>query len=494
VRIFGERQRTLLKTTLMAGIREHADRVKAAAATAAAAAAAEEERCGRRAGQPAGHPASQQASQQAKQPYGRSSPTGEAALWSAKQPCGEKQPSGPHSSPLGRSGPTANTAAIRDEAALWQAQQTYGAKRPHGQYSSPPASEAAQRGRSGPTGGDQDHEEDGVKKDIGVVVGSNDNSNDNNNNNNTTVGIGWSCGNGAATIRVHSLSFSGCGLHVYYQNGAARELLHRHVWANRVYCTSAGVATALFYLLRLDRFISEEQLLAMLPLENRRPQCRSTTRAFFGGLWAGGRFREDEHSTPLHEARDRMLAIMGEVLNKHVPDAHRIVSGRLFVTLAHWPSMVCEQVCEYDSLATLLRVLACATNIPFVTSRGPTVWRGERWVDGGFVDCHPVEDARTVCVTTQPFSQPWSRSWYYKPGKWGEIAPEPPIANESSHIVYPKAHYAGMIEIGRRDAARFVDARLLPDLARQAQRPCASRTASAPLPSSSSSSSSSSRW
>ena len=43
-----------------------------------------------------------------------------------------------------------------------------------------------------------------------------------------------------------------------------------------------------------------------------------------------------------------MLAIMGEVLRRHIPDAHRLAGERLFVTLTHWPSMVREQVCEYD--------------------------------------------------------------------------------------------------------------------------------------------------
>ena len=60
----------------------------------------------------------QRASQPAKQPYGRSSPLGEAALWPATQPFGEK--------------------------------------RPLGHQSSPPASEAAQRGRSSPTDDDLD--------------------------------------------------------------------------------------------------------------------------------------------------------------------------------------------------------------------------------------------------------------------------------------------------------------------------------------------------
>jgi len=67
-----------------------------------------------------------------------------------------------------------------------------------------------------------------------------------------------------------------------------------------------------------------------------------------GPTGTGGRFREEEHATPLREARDRMLAIMGDVLRRHVPDAHRLAGERLFVTLTHWPSMVREQVCEYD--------------------------------------------------------------------------------------------------------------------------------------------------
>ena len=89
--------------------------------------------------------ASHPASQPAKQPSGRSSPTGEAALWPAKQPYGAKQPSGQHSSSSGRSSPTASKATLRGEAALWPAQQPYGEKQPHGQQSS-------HLGRSRPTG------------------------------------------------------------------------------------------------------------------------------------------------------------------------------------------------------------------------------------------------------------------------------------------------------------------------------------------------------
>jgi hypothetical protein len=75
-----------------------------------------------------GQRANQRASQQ-------SSPRGEASQRQAQQPFGEKQPSGQQSSPLGRSSPTASTAALRVDAALRSAKQPYGEKQPHEQSS-----------------------------------------------------------------------------------------------------------------------------------------------------------------------------------------------------------------------------------------------------------------------------------------------------------------------------------------------------------------------
>lgn len=242
-----------------------------------------------------------------------------------------------------------------------------------------------------------------------------------------------------------SLSFSACGLHFFYQLGVAKALLDHGVEARRVYCSSAGAAVALYFLLDLRHEIDLENLLNALPSGSRR------RAAMFSAL--------DRCCKPprgIELARINFMNILEEILQRH-PDAYLHVSGRLYIYVTSWPWMTSRFICQWSSNADLMCCLRATTCIPGVDTKFKAVtYRGECFVDGGFMSRHPVKDCHTVCVSTQLITQWWSKAYHVKD------CPRPEIGRplcDGSLKVKKKPFYRKIYEYGLRDAVCYLERR-----------------------------------
>lgn len=235
-----------------------------------------------------------------------------------------------------------------------------------------------------------------------------------------------------------SLSFSGCGLHVFFQLGAAHCLLDNNVRCNRICATSAGVASALYYLLDMRPYLNLEQLLKMIPCED-----VDKDSSLYGNKKNGVRL-----------ARRRMIKYLGNIINKHYPNAYKHISKHLEVVLMEFPSCRIKHVNKWKDNEDLIRCLCACTDIPSINTKiNPTRWRGCTYYDGGILCSHPIIDSNTVCITTSSFSQPWSRAWRFKDGWYGDICH--PISCGSLKIM-DRCFYRELWHIGCKNSQKYI--------------------------------------
>jgi predicted acylesterase/phospholipase RssA len=247
---------------------------------------------------------------------------------------------------------------------------------------------------------------------------------------------------------VHSLSFSGANLNGAYQLGAANELIRCNVKTNKVVCTSAGMIAALYYLLKLNRYVSIDTLLKVLPIHCDKPQIENSTATFMNGVLTG-KFCPNL----LEESRKCMIDEMRRILYKYVPNAYKRVSGKLFVTICEWPRMNTAIVNCWKSNEELLTTLSLTTAIPYVTTPGALKWKGKCWVDGGFRDSHPIFCSQTIVITNSKYG--WtSYAMKCKGCRWGEISRSTCI--DSTYLVPSRAYYKNLYLYGKRDARAFL--------------------------------------
>ncbi|PIK44706.1 hypothetical protein BSL78_18427 [Apostichopus japonicus] len=83
-------------------------------------------------------------------------------------------------------------------------------------------------------------------------------------------------------------------------------------------------------------------------------------------------------------------------------DAHKIVSGRLFVSLTRVSDRQNIVVSKFTSKDDLIQALLCSAFVPFYSGIVPPSFRGTRYVDGGISDNLPKVSGDTVTVS--PFS------------------------------------------------------------------------------------------
>src|SRR5439155_11385165 len=111
-----------------------------------------------------------------------------------------------------------------------------------------------------------------------------------------------------------SVCFSGCALHVFYQLGVAYIMLLCKIKCERVFCTSAGMATALYYLLELNEVLSINTLLNTLPIHSRKQQIPNTCTAIVKGICFG-----IFCPNVLQKARCAMIDLLAKTLKEHRP-------------------------------------------------------------------------------------------------------------------------------------------------------------------------------
>lgn len=91
-------------------------------------------------------------------------------------------------------------------------------------------------------------------------------------------------------------------------------------------------------------------------------------------------------------------------LHNFLPEnAHEQASGKLYVSLSSYPQCENVIVSEFDSRNELIQVLLASCYIPLYGGMSVPLYRGEKWLDGGFSDNLPMfESGRTIRVS--PFS------------------------------------------------------------------------------------------
>uniref|UniRef100_A0A2R5L4D9 triacylglycerol lipase n=1 Tax=Ornithodoros turicata TaxID=34597 RepID=A0A2R5L4D9_9ACAR len=105
---------------------------------------------------------------------------------------------------------------------------------------------------------------------------------------------------------------------------------------------------------------------------------------------------------PFHPGFD-VDSIIHEGLSNLLPDnAHKLCSGRLYVSLTRISDGKNVLISQFDTKEELIQVLKCSCFIPFYSGLFPPKINGVAYVDGGFSDNLPNLDENTITVS--PFA------------------------------------------------------------------------------------------
>nr|XP_012788667.1 unnamed protein product [Sorex araneus] len=179
-----------------------------------------------------------------------------------------------------------------------------------------------------------------------------------------------------------SLSFSGCGFLGIYHVGVTRCLSERapHLLqdARMFYGASAGALHCVTFL-------------AGMPVDRVVRMIMDLVRT-----------ARSRNLGALHPAF-HMGRCLREGLRKDLPDdVHRLVSGRLAISLTRVADGRNVLVSRFHSKDEVVDALVCSCFIPFYCGVFPPSFRGERYMDGGASDNVPFAEAKTT-ITVSPF-------------------------------------------------------------------------------------------
>lgn len=185
----------------------------------------------------------------------------------------------------------------------------------------------------------------------------------------------------AAKISAMNLSFSGCGFLGIYHVGVAsafREYVPQ-MCLGKICGASAGSLAA-------------AALACEVPLgETTTYILRVAVRARQRALG------------PLHPGFD-INGIIHDSLCKLLPEnAHKVCSGRLFISLTRVSDGKNVLMSEFESRDQLIQALKCSCFIPFYSGLRPPKINGVAYMDGGFSDNQPSVEGG-ITVTVSPFA------------------------------------------------------------------------------------------
>lgn len=286
-------------------------------------------------------------------------------------------------------------------------------------------------------------------------------------------------------LYLSSLSFSACGLHVFYHTGVAHSLLDRHIIISEIICTSAGVFASLYYILDWRNLVPLTRLLQILPVGDLRLNSTFLDNAIGWISWATNcligsdssksttttgsspsEFIQSEMRTAkgTHLARLKVLDFIYSIFQTD-PNIYKKVNGKLFIVLTEWSTLSRHVFSQWDNNDDLFLCICATTDIPMIAGKprmSGQKWRGKTWVDGGFRDLHPIRDHATVCVSTTPFTvMPRSEACLLKSNTACQMAE---IGREvdpygALHVLFPH-YYEQLFKVGYYDSSLFVRNRL----------------------------------
>ncbi|KAK1152323.1 patatin-like phospholipase domain-containing protein 2 isoform X1 [Acipenser oxyrinchus oxyrinchus] len=180
-----------------------------------------------------------------------------------------------------------------------------------------------------------------------------------------------------------SISFSGSGFMVVYQFGATQCLLDLAPEviraAPKVYGASAGslAAAAVVCGANMER-LRDEIVAAALQVR----------RHFLG---------------PLHPSFSLFKVLKSCLLRSLPENAHELATGRLHVSMTRLADGENILVSDFQSREDLVQALLCSCFVPVYCGLVPPSFRGQRYIDGGFTNMQPSQEA-CLTVTVSPFA------------------------------------------------------------------------------------------
>ncbi|XP_060854138.1 patatin-like phospholipase domain-containing protein 2 isoform X2 [Rhopalosiphum padi] len=177
-----------------------------------------------------------------------------------------------------------------------------------------------------------------------------------------------------------NISFSGCGFLGIYHIGVASCLktYAPYLLENKICGSSAGAISACCLLCDIPLELMTSQMLDIVK--------ESRSKAL-------GPFSPSMNITEHLYNR----------LNKDLPnDAHKRVSGKLFVSLTRVPDGKNVIISQFSSKEEVIQVLLASAFIPVFSGFVPPLVGKYRYIDGGFTDNLPILDKNTITIS--PFS------------------------------------------------------------------------------------------
>jgi len=193
------------------------------------------------------------------------------------------------------------------------------------------------------------------------------------------------------------LAFSGAGLHGFYFNGVCQYIHEQDIEVQEAWGASAGALAALSVLMKVGPEAYEKVFANYDRHYNHLPWI----------IWHGRDF--------VWEGEDGGIRkFMPQGAEAEAAWLQNVVNGRLHIVVTRLSGWRFERVVvsHWTSVEDLIGCVRATMTIPGITATRPFRWRGERWVDGGFVDQHPATDNKAVLVSTSLPMQPWANSWH----------------------------------------------------------------------------------
>uniref|UniRef100_A0A915IQB3 triacylglycerol lipase n=1 Tax=Romanomermis culicivorax TaxID=13658 RepID=A0A915IQB3_ROMCU len=187
-------------------------------------------------------------------------------------------------------------------------------------------------------------------------------------------------GNEADDQECMNISFSGCGFLGIYHVGVASAIKEYapNLYMNKVAGASAGAIAACGLISNMCLSQATSDVLKIVALAR-------------------------QHQLgPLHPSIN-LMNILRTGLMKNLPDdAHKMASGRLFISMTRVSDGKNVLVSQFDTKEELIQAMLCSSFIPLYGGTLPPTFRGVRYMDGGFSDNLPILNGNTVTVS--PFS------------------------------------------------------------------------------------------
>lgn len=105
---------------------------------------------------------------------------------------------------------------------------------------------------------------------------------------------------------------------------------------------------------------------------------------------------------PFHPEFDLMAIVRQELDKVLPPDAHKLCTDKLYISLTRWNDMANVVVSKYDSRQELIDAIICSCYIPLYCGFVPPSYKGTQYIDGGVTDNQPTLDEHSIMVS--PFS------------------------------------------------------------------------------------------